>query len=141
MFRWISDLLRRASLKQPTKKTPMPATHRIRVKRKGSGHLKVTTDPNDEIIGVDPKTLMWIRRKDAHSPDPGDDFLFDSLECLPTPPFHPPQMKANRTIITVEYDGWIPQTAWEYTINVTDVREEGSHRPIVSDGSPTIKNK
>ena len=115
--------------------------HAIRVKRTGTGTGKVTTDPSDEIIGVDRKILRWVRRQDTDPGDPGEHFRFKSLEGLPRPLFCPPHINAAGDTITVVYDGWDPKTEWKYTIHVTDVPEKGSHGPITSDGSPTIKNK
>ena len=117
--------------------------NKIRVKRKGKGHGKVTTDPEDEMIGEAPATLTWIKRPKS-DPEPGEDFSFDlnaPLTNLADPPFK--VLTTDGDTVTVAYAGSSSSSrkSWKYKIHVTDVSADSDCGRILSDGSATIKNK
>jgi hypothetical protein len=114
---------------------------KIRVKRKGSGPMAVTTDDSDQIIGEKPATLEWIKRPKGDG-DPGDDFAFAAkpIESLPDNLFKIVRVQPHK--VTVAYAGYKgARQEWKYWIHVMDVRSTGDKTVTTSDGSATIKNK
>ena len=110
---------------------------KIRVKRKGTGPMAVTTDSADKKIGDQPRVLEWIKRPAGDS-DPGDDFVFNKanpLEGLPANLFTITKIEDRK--VTVSYAGYQGAHEWQYLIHVTDAPDKGH---ITSDGSATIKN-
>jgi hypothetical protein len=116
-------------------------SYKIRVKRKGSGSLKVSIDPADEGIGKVATTIYFVRRIDTNPSDPGDLFHFDPKKPLVFEEgafFNIVDIKPKK--VTVEYLGSSGTHDFKVHIYVVDDREDGKGRPIVSDGSATIKN-
>lgn len=116
-------------------------SYNIRVKRKGSGSLKVSIDPADEGIGKVATTVYFVRRIDATPGDPGDPFHFDPTTPLVFQngaPFKIIDIKPKK--VTVEYLGSTGIQDWAVHIYVVDDKKDAKGRPILSDGSATIKN-
>jgi hypothetical protein len=116
-------------------------SYKIRVKRKGSGSLKVSIDPADEGIGKVATTIYFVRRLDTDPSDPGDPFHFDPQKPLVFEEaafFKVVDIKPKK--VTVEYLGSSGTHDFKVYIYVVDDTKDGKGRPILSDGSATIKN-
>jgi hypothetical protein len=113
----------------------------VRVRRHGSGHLKVSIEAGDDTIGDMSATLYWIRKEDSDPNDPDDPFTFDPKTPLIFPTGSPFQVIAHTARrVTVAYAGAAgPSQSWKCRINVVD-GEKAEPWAITSDGSATIKN-
>lgn len=113
----------------------------IRVKRNGSGHLKVSIEADDDTIGDTKVKLYWIRKEDSDPNDPDEPFTFDPNTPLIFPtgsPFKIIDHTAKK--VTVSYAGAAGSSkTWKCKINVVDGKKAGPGG-ITSDGSATIKN-